>query len=845
MAFSVISNFKNIPATSSCKTREDVARKLCGILRASGIDVVDGLDAEEACGRYPLSMFLLDTSSDRIAVGSGIDRNIDFLEKATGERFPRRYYLYLDSGRYASGRGCLDKHPNTVMAKPRKSDDGIGRLSIYYPDPSRYGLLAYAGDIVYDAWNGSIEYRETGHREVFALNEVARRDDSLTVELVVSEYAGDNWLRSNYSITMSTCLGTENTTSLDELFRQTISFPVETTGASIHIGYGGSFRVYPPDLPTKGFLSLLEERMTLDVGECEGGRYGRSGDFGVAYDVAPLAPEDLSEAISVLKADLDARINGNGSTPGYRYRPHNCVYTAYAMVMTPAPKGERRPVGHIVIGVSDGVHKEFCEFAVCRTDVNFVIGDIYLKTKQGGTVAFRRCGGRTMVGIKELIGTDDDLKIVRKTLAGVSHIRNRYAASAAIDSQTGDDHVACASVPAHLLRTIASMKFGAEFVERAYRMGYASLAEDVCDTVNSRRAWDRITALSDIVPGYVEDAKSLYTCFGLPKAWGKAVFGLCTSGEKGNGFQSPELRTAILSMQMAWDLEAALTGGKPSEASVPARAVEYAGIWKDYLGTFGLVGRGRINADFQDHWFFSTFRDAPVAMAATIRSFNRMSKKAASLGLGDRDSQVFLLETLQAYCQLKSVGIAPEDHGVLYEYGLPEDDIEEARAMVKRRCEAAQDVVASHRAMIDEKAHQVQEDKYAEFRKLMSWLECSDPKVSKRYVFKLPTKLYGNDDPYSLQSEGELQHNCVFNSYLSKLANAEYTVVLMRERDNPDAGLVTIGITKNLVMDQTYQGSNARITPEQAHAILAWRTKVNSRGKGAVLMPSAPGGWND
>ena len=373
-------------------------------------------------------------------------------------------------------------------------------------------------------------------------------------------------------------------------------------------------------------------------------------------------------------------------------------------------------------------------------------------------------------------------------------------------------------------------------------MGYVKLADEICGVINSRRAWDRVTSMQDIIPGFVEDSKSLFTCLGMPKAWGKAAFDLCVKAQ-GNDFTRSDIHNAALSLQIAWALESALTDGKPSEASVPARASEYAAIWREHLSELGLTsGRRTIT---REQWLFMAYENDPIGMAEAMRSYHRMTKKAAKLGLKDNASRNFLTETFQAYCQLKAIGEDPEAHGVLYEYGLPEEDLDEAAAMVERRCGAAQDVLAGYQAILNEKEHDVHENKYDEHRKSMYWLECSDPEVSKNYVFKLPTKLYGDDDPLSLQSEGRMQSNCVFGSYLSKLANGEYTIVLMRKRDEPDSSLVTIGINKNLTIDQTYMAHNHPIEAEHGQAIKAWLAKVLSRGKGALKMSGHPGGWNE
>ena len=809
------------------KEYDDVAREVTAKLREAGIDVVDGLDPDEAVGRFPLSYFALTADTDTIIIGSHLDESIDYISKVTKAKYPRKYFLSCDNGYSASESTRECNVINMVTAKPRPSSDGTTRISLFYQEPMKDGQVVKSGDLVYDAMTGTVTYeRIEGTRPEInpELYEGYHNPEIRIYTQEISDAANRRYIRTADVYV----LGTRTSVDINDLIRKTVKFNIESTGVRMEEYYRGQFRLTQPTLPDPVYLKPLVERMTFSLTDRD-----MEDSYGEAISVDPLTEDQMQEAVAALKEEL-APEKVKDLTAATRGRYYNDGFRkSYVMVMTPAPKGERRPIGHIILGLTDGVHFESCEFAIARTSASFDITDIYIRTEKNGVKAFRRGLGREMSHIKASLG---DLKIIKATLEHARNIKNRYAATAAIDA---GEESGSAAISASTLRNIASLKFGADFVERCYRMGYAPLADEICEIINDRRAWNRVTSMTDIIPGFEEDAKSLYTCLGMPRAWGKAVFDSCVK-QKGKKFSKEDLHDAAMALRIAWKLEEALTEGKPSEMSVPSRALEYAEIWRGHLSGLGL-GSGRTSADIERHWLFVAYRDDPIGMANAVRSYHRMANKLKKLSL--YNSQYYLTETFQAYCQLKTIGENPESHGVLFEYGLPEGDNKAALEMIQRRCEAAQEVVKSYQAIIDEKKHEEQEARYAEYRNAVKWLECSDKEVSEYYIFKLPTKLYGTDDPLSLQSEGTNQHNCLYGSYLNKLANGEYYVVCMRSRYNPDESLVSIGITRGMLVDQTYASHDRPISAAQALAIKQWVAKVSSRGKGDLKLAAHPAGW--
>lgn len=800
-------------------TPEDVAKEIAQKLRDVGIDVVDGLDPDEAVGRLPLSYFIHGYNSDCLVIGSRADRRIDYIEEATQLRYPDRYYLNCDNGEHLWREGGGYEWTNALAAKIRPSLPNTARVSLFGEEAGGSGRIVPIGDFVYDIGTDTLTYEKSAW---------AKPDEYPTLK---APYGSETSIYFHFSSGDTSegsalNLGTGLTEKLNDFVRRAANYNKDTTGVELKT-VGRSIYLEVPNLPSSRGLKTVEERMTIDPIRDQ---HWEEDSMGDVISVSPLTQEQMQEARSALREILEKK----EASYGYWLKD---VRTSFVMVMTTPFKGQRKPIGHIIMGATDGIHYEYCEFAIARTSANFEITDIYLRIKEKGKTEFRRCMGTSMREARDIIG---DLKVIKTSLENAGNLKNPYAVNAL---QETEEMGGSAAIPASKLRAIASLRFGADLVERCYRMGYTTLADDICTDLTPTRAWDRITSMTDLFPGYTEGAKSIYTCFGMPKAWGKAVFDQCIE-KMGTVFSLQEFRDSLLSIRMAWELEEALTEGKPSEMSVPDRALEYAEIWHSHLCRLGLGG-GRKVVNLDQNFLFMAYPDKPIERAAALRAYNRMYKKVikAAPQAGLYSTVLYLTETFQAYCQLKANNVVPEEHGVLYEYGLPEDNPKSVAEMIHRRCEAAQEVVKSYRAIIDKKKHQDQEAKYTNYRNGVKWLECADKNVSKDYVFRLPTKLYGDDDPLSLESEGAKQRNCVFGSYLNKLANGEYYIVCMRERGCPDDGLVTIGINRGYVVDQTYATMDKPITREQGEAIKRWVTKVSPRFGGKLKLAPHPAGW--
>lgn len=784
-------------------------------LRAAGIDVVDGLAPAECVGRIPLFVYRMEGVS---YVSSPSDGRIDYLGNASKENYPWRYYLLVDEGetrRVGEWSGCLvnDSSGLTgrgVVAEPAESPEkGVSRIKLY--SFGEWGELLEAGYADYDPKSGV--FAMTGgvgsdiSPEIYKYN--AHWLEARVYPPRVSQTGGHY---PDRLAAMATVPGRTNGVDYNTLVSEAFDAGA-STGVSLRCSYG-SFDIDVPSLPDAAFDRPFEERLTVDVA-----RESRERDYYRGFHIN-LGGEP-EQGIAMLSDD-EIRTVAAGISMEKRSRYSQVPNeVAFALVVSPAPKGCRRPIGHVIIKAARGGKWEAAEFAVCRLNARFAIEDVYIRVKDddGEPTRLRRCCGETLRDIKGMLG--DDLQIIKESLVNAKNLRNRYAVDAAQGASLGEDGE---EKPLRIdqIRAIAGLPFGEKFVEWCYKLGKEKIANDIVYRCRRRMAWDGVAAMTDLIPGYDPEAKSIYAFIGLPKAWGKAAFEM-----GGDGIGS--LGNAAYGLRRAWALESALTGGKPSEAAVPARALEYAKLWMNARGS-GVENHVR-----------EAFGDDETAIAEFMRSRDRMIRKALNAAGDTYQVSTYVRETFDAYCDLKAIGESPEEHGIYGEYGLPEDDRAAATEMIKRRCEAAQETVRSYQAILDEKRHAAQEAEYAEHRKAAKWLELKGDSAIDGYEFVLPKALYGEGKPFSVEGEAVNQRNCL-RSYLRRLADGEYTVVLMRRKEDPEHSLVTIGINSGKRVDQTYGYGDRRVSKREADAISAWVAAV-TQGKGGTLTLKSPGGW--
>ena len=235
---------------------------------------------------------------------------------------------------------------------------------------------------------------------------------------------------------------------------------------------------------------------------------------------------------------------------------------------------------------------------------------------------------------------------------------------------------------------------------------------------------------------------------------------------------------------------------------------------------------------------------------AEIKSIYKMINKIRSAFPADSyEPMRNYKEIVMAYFQFKDFGWEPADSQIFIEFGL--GDLSETRKMIRDREHAANVALSIYEDKIDELAHQRAENHYAHrlnaLNKMVSTQKMakeSESGLLKKYVITAPTQIYGEDVVGSIEKEGRDMRHCVYRSYAGQIAGGTYTVLYLRSAEAPERSLVTIGITNEGRINQTFGVDDREITKEQAEAIVEWATQR----AGMVTFKSEhkdvlPGGW--
>lgn len=235
-----------------------------------------------------------------------------------------------------------------------------------------------------------------------------------------------------------------------------------------------------------------------------------------------------------------------------------------------------------------------------------------------------------------------------------------------------------------------------------------------------------------------------------------------------------------------------------------------------------------------------------------IRIIHRMVGKIKKLYDGDPDRTYNAIreyeEIVKVYFILKTAHQNPATELVFIDFGLGMSK-EEAMDMLQRREAAANNALENYKAKLDAAKRQVTEDRYAVRRKQVQKLESTKALAKEDADFDgftviAPSAIYGLDDTRSIQHEGRELDHCVYRNYSQDIANGKYTVLYLRDAEKPEDGLVTIGITQEGRINQTYTFHDEPISARQAKAIVAWaKSKPGLVTFSTELKTVAPSGW--
>ena len=237
--------------------------------------------------------------------------------------------------------------------------------------------------------------------------------------------------------------------------------------------------------------------------------------------------------------------------------------------------------------------------------------------------------------------------------------------------------------------------------------------------------------------------------------------------------------------------------------------------------------------------------DYPEEMKQIYKMMNKIPTKFSNPSLKDTAMTKYK-EIVKVYFNLIIGEINPASELVFLEFGLGMPTEAEVLDMLTRREKAANNALDNYKAKLDAARRARLESQFAIRRKQVAKLETTKEFEKKRdYTVIAPSAIFGEDDCYSIEHEGKCMDHCVYRNYSTDIAEGKYTVVYLRHKKNPEDGWVTIGITEDGRINQTYTFHDRTISPEAAQAIVEWAESKAGLGtfksEGRLI---SPGGWN-
>lgn len=247
----------------------------------------------------------------------------------------------------------------------------------------------------------------------------------------------------------------------------------------------------------------------------------------------------------------------------------------------------------------------------------------------------------------------------------------------------------------------------------------------------------------------------------------------------------------------------------------------------------------------------------PKELVSIYKMLNKIKNHVTDASL-QYDALRRYREIAEAYIKFLSLEWIPEDYEVYLEFGM-KATMEETMKMLTTREHAANTALAIYQNKMDEKRRAADEKEFAKrlpaIRKLETTNKKDDPSMDPTsplfgYQVVAPTQIYGPITIGSVEKEGLDMHHCVFRSYAQSIINGTYTIMYLRKKTAdgkyPLESYVTIGISSEGRINQTYGKHDTVISETDAEAIAAWaKSKL-----GLVTFASEysdiirPSGWN-
>lgn len=536
-----------------------------------------------------------------------------------------------------------------------------------------------------------------------------------------------------------------------------------------------------------------------------------------------LSPETMERITNHITTILK---NGGGVKEKFnRYSYDGTPVMTYSMIVIDNPidsTNKRRPTYHWIkgfynVGAIDIV--ELMRGELLIKDMT-PINAYYLNAKNG---KYCKISHALFGNIKSMM-MDNDLVVDPVSLQEWTEEKSLHPellkAIADYSARTGD------KIDLLKIKLFNRIPFGSLFLEQLIKCDYAKLSIELAELITERA--DNMnyvcSNLGDILPDCKPEETSLGKVLNMSKPCYDLLFNESKTGTK--------------------QLNSFLTAYKAIRVFVPD------GVLNKERQKLIQYYTELTNMDLNEYSCGTGRKLDIINYPEEIKSIYKMINKINNFFTPDsynmREARRHYEEILGAYFQFKDFGWDPSSYLIFIEFGISGSE-KEALDELDSREKAANEALKIYKNKIDEAIRNRKEQQYEYRKKALSKLESNKTEkttLSKIYSVIMPSQIYGEEVVGSIEKEGNDMDHCVYRSYANDIAEGKYTVLYLRRKMRPEESLVTIGITREGRINQTFTFHDHSIDEQQAQAIVEWAKSK----KGLVTFKSEhkdvqPGGW--
>lgn len=549
---------------------------------------------------------------------------------------------------------------------------------------------------------------------------------------------------------------------------------------------------------------------------------GADDTFPEGSDLSESTWERVKAHILNVLETKEGKISSLNNTRTYYGRNNNAqdVSATRLLVITRPLPGHRRPTYHYILGISSAGATDVVEIArgELQTADMTPVNIYYLNANTG---KFNRVSHRLLGALRNDLVEKCEIDKVSFT----EWNEDKNSSNKELMKTLAECGLEDFDLPK--VKLLRKLPFGMLFIEQLIKGNYKTLAFSLAEKITGEADnWNYVcNSLTDVLPGCNPDGRSLMEVLNM----NKPCFNFLMSD-----MGDINLNTFITKYKTMKKL---VEGGILT-ANNSKLVDQYMTLDNRDRNTW-RCGTGR----------YLDIADYPEDLKSVYKMTNRLDALFGKESNNSYDANRRYREICSAYFQFKDFGWSPEENKIFIEFSLGTDQYKALQELSERE-KAANTALKIYRAKIEEVQRKRIEDSFAARNNALKKLESTETLRKESSIFKpytviKPTQIYGEDVAGSIEKEGRDMDHCVFRQYADTIARGEYTVMYLRYANSPEESLVTIGITSDGRINQTYVKHDYGITETQAAAIVEWAKSK----KGLVTFKNndgrnvSPSGW--